>query len=191
VALNPLVLDEQMLAGLLAELRPRLELIARHRGLADAEDLVQDTMLAAVVGFREGRYRSESTIETWIYGIFRHKVADRYRARSRDASRLVPLEDDHALDGAGTAAGTLGRAVDRELEIAVEQVLGSLPPRHWLVLMLNWRQGLKTHEIAPLIHLSAGRTGAILAEAKEMLRRGIRPDEESGRPPRQIKRGSA
>ena len=63
--------------------------------------------------------------------------------------------------------------------MVAEEVLGSLPARHWLVLVLNVREGLKTREIAPLIGLSPGRTGAILTEAKEMFRQGVAAGEEN------------
>jgi len=52
--------------------------------------------------------------------------------------------------------------------------------------MLNCREGLKTREIAPLLKLSPGRTGAILAEAKEMLRRRLAGTEEKTGPQRLI-----
>jgi DNA-directed RNA polymerase specialized sigma24 family protein len=76
----------------------------------------------------------------------------------------------------------------RHILISLSQLTrssGSLPPRHLLVLMLHVREGLKTHEIAPLLNLSHGRTGAILAEAKQLFRRGLTNAEETKAPRRQ------
>lgn len=181
--------NEQMFARVLEDLRPRLELIARHRGLGEADDLVQETLLAALIGFRENKFRGQSTIEGWIYGIFRNKIADQYRAQSAANSRFVSIGEDTVSMETVERAAALA-ASDPTLSIAVEEALEFLPARHWLVFMLNWREGLKTREIAPLLKLSPGRTGAILAEAKEMLRQRIAVTEESAAPQRLNRRGA-
>jgi RNA polymerase sigma factor (sigma-70 family) len=179
--------DEQAVARLLEQLRPKLELIARQRGVEEPEDAVQETLLAAVIGLREGKFHRQSTIETWIYGILRNKIGDHHRLRARETKNLVRLaehsSDGYLLDSSLACVDV----VDPDLRIAVEEVLDSLPARHWLVLMLNCREGLKTHEIAPLIRLSPGRTGAILAEAKAIFRRRIAAAEENATRMRLIK----
>src|SRR5262249_42978535 len=42
-----------------------------------AEDLVQDTFLAAIAA--RGRFRGRSSTRTWLLGILRRKIADHYR----------------------------------------------------------------------------------------------------------------
>lgn len=162
--------DEPALVRVLETLRPKLVLICRHRGFSDAEDVVQEALIAATVGFRRGKFRRQSTIETWIYGILRNKIRDYKRARVSDSEHLIPIGEqvDERHEG-----GLPGIHLNPDLRLIVQEALGSLPARHWLVLILNSRQGLKTREIAPLIGLSTGRTGAILAEAKEMLRQAL------------------
>jgi len=81
--------DERAFARVLEELRPKLELIARQRGLADAEDVVQETLLAALLGVRGARFRGRSTVEGWIYGILRNKIADKYRSQAAESRHLV------------------------------------------------------------------------------------------------------
>ena len=167
--------DEATFARLLDQLRPRLMLFAERRGVGpEAEDAVQETLIAALAGFRAGSFRHESSVETWLYRILRNKVADHFRAATRTSTHLVAIPDgDEAVHADVQRFDTLVHA-DPELIVLVHQVLDSLSDRHWLVLILNQRLGMTTKEIAPRLNLSTGRTGALLAEAKTLFRRGIR-----------------
>jgi RNA polymerase sigma-70 factor (ECF subfamily) len=55
--------------------------MARLRRRADAEDAVQETLLAALRSSRE--FRGDSTERTWLIGILNHKVVDQIRAAER------------------------------------------------------------------------------------------------------------
>jgi RNA polymerase sigma-70 factor (ECF subfamily) len=69
-------------------LRPQLLRFAmlRLRNAEEAEDVVQETLLAALEGI--GRFRGGSSLRTWVTGILQHKIVDRMRA----AAREEPLE---------------------------------------------------------------------------------------------------
>lgn len=67
----------------------------RHTGAQDsAEDLVQDTLLAAWYS-REG-FRGEAAERTWLMGIMKHKVADHVRRQMRTPAQSAGdgSEDD-------------------------------------------------------------------------------------------------
>ena len=66
-----------------------------------AEDVVQETLLAALQG--GARYAGRSTVKTWLTGILKHKIIDQLRRRSREQ----PLEDTH-----GEAQGREGDIAD-------------------------------------------------------------------------------
>lgn len=51
-----------------------------------AEDLVQDTFLAAAEQME--RFRNESQPRTWLFSILRNKIADHFRSNIRDQRRL-------------------------------------------------------------------------------------------------------
>lgn len=171
-------LDEHDLAALCERTRPRLLAFLRQRGVAaDADDVVQETLLAATEKFRADGFVGVDSLEDWIYGVLKHKLLDHRRSLGRAGSRLVAIgegKDDEAPAETRLVSGE----PNAEFLVLVAQAMESLPPRHWLILMLNQQQGLKTREIAPVVGLSPGRTGAILAEAKEMVRRALSGEEK-------------
>lgn len=73
--------------------------LSRVRNETLAEDLVQETLLAAIKG-RAG-FDGRASERTWLTGILKHKVIDQLRRQYRE----VPLEDDvgacHDDDGFG------------------------------------------------------------------------------------------
>lgn len=52
------------------------------RNIHRAEDLVQETLLAALKA-RE-RYQGKSSVRTWLTGILKHKIIDDFRRQSRE-----------------------------------------------------------------------------------------------------------
>ncbi len=49
-----------------------------------AEDLVQDTFLAALKGLKD--FRGQSSVKTWLTGIIKYKIMDHYRKSGRTQS---------------------------------------------------------------------------------------------------------
>ena len=85
-----------------------------HGGV-DAEDIVQETLLAVHV--KRHTWRQESPISPWLYGIARYKLVDAFRRRGR----VIEVELD---DIAGTiAVAEEETASDRD----IERVLETLP----------------------------------------------------------------
>src|SRR5215471_14626288 len=60
--------------------------ILRVRDSAVAEDLVQETLLAALKAFE--RFQGRGSERTWLMGIMKHKIADHFRR----AQREVPIQ---------------------------------------------------------------------------------------------------
>lgn len=59
---------------------------------ATAEDLVQDTLLAALRG--QHSFRADSAERTWLIGILKHKCIDEVRRRRRASRTQAPYTDD-------------------------------------------------------------------------------------------------
>jgi RNA polymerase sigma-70 factor, ECF subfamily len=69
----------------------RLALLQLHDKAA-AEDVVQDTLLAAFEG--QARFEGRSSLKTWLLSILRHKTLDALRDRKRTRPIAVMAADD-------------------------------------------------------------------------------------------------
>ena len=91
--------------------RLALSLCARHHGAAvgrlcmalvgtqaEAEDLAQETLLAAHEAFEE--FRADGSIRAWLFGIARKKCARHLERRVRRESRLRLVHDSTRTDAA-------------------------------------------------------------------------------------------
>ena len=56
--------------------------LSKLRQPETAEDLVQETLLAATAG--KAVFRGESALRTWLAGIPKHKIADWFRREARN-----------------------------------------------------------------------------------------------------------
>ena len=73
--------------------------LARLRRSHEAEDAVQETLLAAFKKRRQFEGRSHP--RTWLMGILKSKIADRQRAMTRQSAETDPSELDAWFDAKG------------------------------------------------------------------------------------------
>jgi RNA polymerase sigma-70 factor (ECF subfamily) len=66
------------------------------RDQSAAEDVVQETLLAAIQG--GSRFSGKSTVKTWLTGILKHKIIDQLRRQLREQP-LLQSEDDDRSEG--------------------------------------------------------------------------------------------
>ena len=132
---------------------------------AEAQDLVQETLLQAV---RSGpRFRGSSSVYTWLHGILLNLTRHYHRDRKRmvydeELARQEPalLEENHnGLDVEMTSG-------------ALADALGGLSGPHREVLILRFYEDMKIHEIAAHLSISNGTVKSRLHYAiAEMQRR--------------------
>ena len=146
-----------------------------------AEDLVQDTLIAAF----ESRHRFEgkSKESTWLIGILKHKVMDHLRVRGRevptdfDASPEA-LDDDDAFDHRGHWQSAVGawsnpdRALEQEAFLTtLERCIEALPERAGEAFRLRELHGLDTEEICAALDIDTpNNLFVILSRARMRLR---------------------
>src|SRR5205814_3661277 len=113
--------------------------LGQLRDTSDAEDVVQETFLAALKA--QNGFAGRSSQRTWLVSILRHKVCDHFRRRCRE--RCVSCDSQPTKNGAAcieesmlwvheTAAECLRpdrRMELNELRSALESALGLLPAR--------------------------------------------------------------
>jgi RNA polymerase sigma-70 factor, ECF subfamily len=91
---------------------------ARVRGRAIAQDLVQETFLAAIKARQS--FAGRSTERSWLFGILRNKIADHYRLQSREVA-MADLEAPYPEEEGAFCAGGLGK----------DGWVGRMAPKAW------------------------------------------------------------
>lgn len=126
----------------------------------DIEDVVQETVVAAVQGLRDGRYsRGRGAFKSWFKGIVFNKIS-RYRrdyARRAGCHRVEGIDGlDQLPDKASGPPEQMEEAYEREWEAIVfaeasDEVRGRVDPVNWQAYDLVQRQGMKPGIVASLL----------------------------------------
>ena len=127
---------------------------AHISSLPDAEDVLQETYLAAFQGF--GSLRDTGAFLPWILGIARRKCADWYRAQAR--RREIPL--DSLPD----------RAAETPDDFAVGETMDVLPERDRLMLNLFYREMLSQKQISRRLQIPEGTVKSRMSAARSRFR---------------------
>jgi len=173
------------LASQLEQHRRYLLRVARLqlRDDATAEDVVQETMLAALAGTG---FSGRSSLRTWLTGILKHKIVDAIRRRQREAIPLstlgnadaeADLDDFEGLfrDGGWDAApadwGDPDATLQRQQFFDVlEFCLDRLPPNTARAFMMREILELESAEICKELAITANNLWVMLYRARMTLR---------------------
>ncbi len=145
-----------------------------------AEDLVQETFLAALKG--RGSFSGDSSEATWLVAILKHKIVDHFRRQSREVSLPEgglpesPRNDPFDADGhwiGGPAEWRWNPAdVFRQKEF-IEQLtkcLAGLSPNLAGAFTLREIDGADTKEICKVLGVTETNLWVILHRARARLR---------------------
>ncbi len=154
--------------------------LARVGDPSAAEDLVQETLLAALRGI--AGFRGESAERTWLTGILRHKIMDHFRRVARERAIWAdvdePPETDTDFDAEGQWRGDVARwnRPEQALEQAefwsvFEQCVGALPEKLRTPFALREVEGVQTEVLADLLSVSKNNLWVMLSRARQRLRR--------------------
>lgn len=160
----------------------------RVRENAAAEDLVQETFLAALS--KGVSFSGKSSEKTWLTGILKHKIYDYFAKNSRQAE-LTPEESDlsgydYLFDRDGEWSGhwdekyapadwdnhsPLQNVEDGEFQAAFHSCLTKLPERIAGVFVMREVDGLDGAEICGLLMISTNNYWTMMHRARIHLRR--------------------
>lgn len=120
-----------------------------------AEDLVQETFLAAISGKRE--FRNQATVSTWLFAILKRKVADHFRRLQRTADRSQESADCGGVDTASNRWGDDPAALyeDREFLQTFDNCVEKLPNKLSEVFILRELNQHSPKEIREMLGLTA------------------------------------
>lgn len=142
----------------------------RARDPHQAEDLVQDTLLAAIRA-RE-RFKGDSSVRTWLTGILNHKYLDQLRKQVRER-----VEENSTLDRAEPEAEPSSWNADpaallerKEFRETFHDCLTRLNRRMFEAYSLREIDNLETDIICNQLGVTATNLRVTLHRAREQLR---------------------
>lgn len=130
--------------------------------VSDAEDVVQETFLAAFQGIK--RFEGRSAFRTWLAGILSRQAALVHRKRRR--ARTVSWET--AGEGAQSRVSLHADEVDAKLDVS--RMLGWLSAEHREVLVMREYEGMSYEEIAEALKVPRGTVESRLHRARQEIR---------------------
>ena len=167
----------------------------------DAEDLLQETLLAAWRGLE--RFDGRASMRSWLYRIATNRCLNALRDRGRRPREVPAMAEppeptrrseplwlepypDALLDRvADTSPGPEARYEFREaVGLAFVTALQRLPPQQRVVLVLRDVLGFRTAEVADMLETSEAAVKGALQRARASLETRRDRDRERARPPR-------
>jgi RNA polymerase sigma-70 factor (ECF subfamily) len=134
----------------------------------DAEDLLQETLLAA---WRDlDGFGGRASLRAWLYGIATHRALDALRARRRRPEELQPFPDALLEGVPDDAPGPAARYETREATaLAFVAGLQHLAPRQRAALVLRDVLGFRAAEVARMLGASETSVNSLLRRARAAL----------------------
>ena len=158
--------------------------LMRVRDAAIAEDILQETLLAAFSSFQNHAGRSSE--RTWLVGIMKHKVIDYFRrvGRMTQFQWTIDEEESESFENSGPWRGhwredqaPVSWPVDaatvlesREFWEAFDRCLSQLPQQIAIAFTLREIDGLSANEICEILQITPNNLFVILHRGRAKLR---------------------
>jgi RNA polymerase sigma-70 factor (ECF subfamily) len=145
------------------------------RNRADAEDLVQETMLKAYRSF--GQFSQGTNIKAWLFLIMKTTWINRYRSMQRrpvevPTEQLVDLEFSPLVRQSSVASASAELAALEALgDDQVRAALASLPEGQRMAVFYVDVEGFRYAEVAALLDIPVGTVMSRLHRGRRTLRR--------------------
>ena len=178
--------DEEAFMDLVVRWSPSMMRVARMYvpSAAVAEDVVQETWLAALQGL--DRFEERSSLRTWVFSI----LVNRARTRGEGPGGSGTDGDFAAVDpdrfvGAGTGAGAWAAppvrwweeperalASDEAVE-RIESEIAKLPEMQRTVITMRDVEGMSSEEVRSALEISETNQRVLLHRARSKVRAGL------------------
>ena len=138
---------------------------------ADAEDLVQETMVKAFNQFEQG-----TNLKAWLFRILSNTNINNSVKRGKDQAKTALDElEDWQVGGAESLTSVANRsaeveAIDAMPSSAVKRALAELPENWRMIVYYRVVEGLSYAEIAKVLDIPDGSVMSGLHRGKKMLR---------------------
>ncbi len=146
------------------------------RDIREAEDLVQDTMLAAFRHF--DRFLPGSNARAWLYKILHNTFIDKYRRSKRErVARELMIDDDlpnlMSEDASRTATSPDELLTQPLLSDDVKRALEALPYEYRMAVVLCDLEEFAYKEIADILDCPVGTVMSRLHRGRRLLQKAL------------------
>ncbi|HKJ65248.1 MAG TPA: sigma-70 family RNA polymerase sigma factor [Desulfopila sp.] len=161
--------------------------LLRVTNAAVAEELVQDTFLAALTAFKGGKFHGKSSLKSWLTGILKHKIMDHFRKKYRNsADSFEDIREEKIadfFDARGNWRVKPGRWGDtpqkkyeqQELMLALIECIDTLAERQADAFRLRELDGEEAKVICKVLQISATNYWVLMHRARLAMRRCMEP----------------
>ncbi|MGV0714777.1 sigma-70 family RNA polymerase sigma factor [Mycolicibacterium sp. XJ662] len=169
--------DEELAARFAREAEPLFDVLSRAarrltRSHADADDLLQDTLLHAYSGFHT--FEEGSNIRAWLFRILYNRwISTHRRKRSRPVEVSVDTFTDHDTVHRSAEDEVLDTLPDNDIKAA----LAALPQSFKEAIYYADIQGYTYAETAKLLNVPMGTVMSRVSRARHRLRTALATDE--------------
>ncbi|MDZ7343536.1 MAG: sigma-70 family RNA polymerase sigma factor [candidate division KSB1 bacterium] len=138
----------------------------------DLEEVVQETMRAALQSFEKFEGRNDAEPNTYLIGIAKNVVQSYFRRLARHERRHLPLEQAACVEAVFT-----DRAEIEDYARLLKEKLVKLPKKYVQVLELIFYQDYREGEAAEKLGIPAGKLYSLKSDALKRLRKLCRKDD--------------
>jgi RNA polymerase sigma-70 factor (ECF subfamily) len=144
---------------------------------ADAEEAVQETLLAACAGMSD--YRGDGSVRAWLFAIARRQCARRVERGARERQRRDPaIDPQDAAASAGDSPAMSIVAMRRAR--AVRSALAELRPTERDALLLHYQAELSFREIAEVCGIDEAAARKRASRGLARLRKALSSESVEG-----------
>lgn len=144
--------------------------LAITRDVATSEDIAQDAFLSAWQQLQ--RLKSPASFLPWLRQITRNLARDHHRGLVRRPidGAAAELAIAHAADPSATP---MQRLIDDERDSAAAELISELPEESREILLLYYREGRSSRQVAALLGMSDAAVRKRLSRARRCVREGL------------------
>lgn len=171
--------DAELAARFACEAEPLFDVLLRGarrltRSDADAEDLLQDTLLHAYAGFHS--FQPGSNLKAWLFRILHNRWVSTYRAKQRRPSEVSvdEITERDLVDGAARLPAGLRSAEAEALDLLpdsdIKAAMDALPDGFRAVLYYADVHGYTYAETAAILDIPVGTVMSRVSRGRQRLR---------------------
>ena len=152
---------------------------------AVAEELVQETFVAALSSLGNSRFRGESACKTWLTGILKHKLLDHLRQKYRHQAKPLEVISEDGIEDSFDARGNWRvkpgqwgvnpekHYEQQELMLIIMECIAALGERQADAFRLRELDGEEAEEICKVLKISATNYWVLMHRARLAMRRCV------------------